>query len=319
MEKYDKLIDFHARYQNTVIALGMFDGLHIGHQKIIYETVHKAREINGVSIVFSFLNHPLSVINPQKIPQRLGDSILRQRILTNLGVDILVEIPFTEDFADTSANDFIDLLHMCFSPQYIVVGENYTFGRRGKGTVSLLYEKSTIYEFRMIVCSPVMCDEIIVSSTRIRNLLQNGNITQANKFLGYPFSILGCVVHGEARGRQLGFPTANISLPHMWNLLPNGVYAVTVVYQRQLYKGVANIGNNPTFEGTERRLEVHIFNFSKEIYGEEIMVSFYIHIRNEQKFSSISSLTIQMKHDQKMSMELLEKFLHLQENISMII
>ena len=171
----------------------------------------------------------------------------------------------------------------------------------------------------MIVCSPVMCDEMIVSSTRIRKLLQNGNITQANEFLGYPFSILGRVVHGEARGRQLGFPTANISLPHMWNLLPNGVYAVTVVYQRQLYKGVANIGNNPTFEGTERRLEVHIFNFSKEIYGEEIMVSFYIHIRNEQKFSSISSLTIQMKHDQKMSMELLEKFLHLQENISMII
>ena len=319
MEKYDKLIDFRELYQNTVVALGMFDGLHIGHQKIIYETVNKACEIKGVSIVFSFINHPRSVITPKKIPQRLGDSILRQRILTNLGVDVLVEIPFTEKFADTSANDFIDLLHTYFSPKYIVVGENYTFGKRGKGSVSLLYEKSTLYGFHTIVCPPVMYDEMIVSSTRIRKLLQDGNINKANECLGYPFSVLGRVVHGEARGRQIGFPTANIDLPRMWNILPNGVYAVTVVYQHHLYKGVANIGNNPTFKGIERRLEVHIFDFSKEIYGEEIIVSFYIHIRNERQFSSINSLTLQIRRDQTTSMKLLKKFLRLQENISMII
>ena len=319
MEKYQKLTDFSSQYSNIVIALGMFDGLHIGHQAIIRTAVAKAQEINGTALVFSFENHPRSVIDSDGAPHRIGSDAMRFRILKNLGVDALVEIPFTSVFAETSADDFIHLLQRYFAPQYIVVGENYTFGRGGKGTPALLQEKAPVYGFALIVYPSVLRDGAPVSSTRIRTLIAQGDLEHVRSYLGYPFTIIGTVIHGQARGRSLGFPTANISLREEYERLPNGVYAVTVLHQGTLYRAVANIGNNPTFDGCDRRLEVHIMDFSGDLYGAEIMVTFYKKIRSEQRFSSVDNLIQQIREDKENAVHMLGESFHLQENISMII
>ena len=319
MEKYKELVDFPSKHPNIVVALGMFDGIHIGHQAIIRTAVEKAQEIKGTALVFSFANHPRSIIAPEHTPRRIASDAMRLRILKNLGVDALVEIPFTSDFAETEPDDFIRLLRRYFSPRYIVVGENYTFGRSGVGTPELLHEASRTYGFRLIVCSSVMRDRAPVSSTRIRALIENGDLHRVNEYLGYPFSINGIVIHGQARGRRLGFPTANLALYEAYERLPNGVYAATVLYQEKVYRAVANIGNNPTFDGCDRRLEVHILDFSGDLYGAEIMVSFYERIRNEQRFSSVDDLIHQIAKDKETVERIFDKSFRLQENISMVI
>ena len=230
-----------------------------------------------------------------------------------------MEIPFTADFAETGAADFIGLLQRYFSPKYVVVGENYTFGRGGHGTPKLLQDSAAACGFQVIVCQPVMRDGAPVSSTRIRALIANGDLSKVNEYLGYPFTINGMVIHGQERGRRLGFPTANLALREEFEHLPNGVYAVTVLYQGHLYRAAANIGNNPTFDGCDRRLEVHIMEFSGELYGEELMISFYKKIRNEQRFSSIDDLIRQIADDKETVEHIFDKSFRLQENISMVI
>ena len=319
MKIYHHLTDFRLKYQNIVLALGMFDGLHIGHQHIIRLAIAKAQEIKGSAFVFSFVNHPRSVIDQGSPPLRIGSEEIRIRILERLGVDVFVEIPFTSKFSETSAVDFIDLLQECFAPKYIVVGENYTFGHDAKGTPELLRQKASIYGFHPLICSSVICDGTPISSTRIRSLISQGDLTLVNKYLGYPFTIIGTVVHGQARGRHLGFPTANISLQEGYEHLPHGVYAVIVSYKNHFYRAVANIGNNPTFNGCDERMEVHIFSFSRDLYGLEITVSFYKKIRDEKRFESVDALAMQIRKDKKAAMKLLKETFHLQENISMVI
>ena len=319
MEKYKELADFTLKYKNIVVALGMFDGLHIGHQAIIRTAVRKAQEIKGTALVFSFANHPRSIITPEYAPRRIASDTMQLRILKKLDVDALVEIPFTSAFAETSADDFIRLLQYHFSPRYIVVGENYTFGRGGKGTPELLHKASKRHGFRLIMCSSVMRDGAPVSSTRIRALIASGELDRVNEYLGYPFSINGIVIHGQARGRNLGFPTANIALYEDYEHLPNGVYVVTVLYREQIYRAVANIGNNPTFDGCDRRLEVHILDFTGNLYGTEIMVSFYKKIRDEQRFPSVDDLICRIAEDKEIAKQIFDKSFRLQENISMII
>ena len=319
MEKYKELADFSSKYPNIVIALGMFDGVHIGHQEIIRTAVAKAQEINGAALVFSFSNHPRSIIAPNAVPHRIASDSIRFCVLKNLGVNALVEIPFTADFAETGAADFIGLLQRYFSPKYVVVGENYTFGRGGHGTPNLLQDSAAACSFQVIVCQSVMRDGAPVSSTRIRSLIANGDLSKVNEYLGYPFTINGTVIHGQERGRRLGFPTANLALREEFEHLPNGVYAVTVLYQGHLYRAAANIGNNTTFDGCDRRLEVHIMEFSGDLYGEELMISFYKKIRNEQRFSSIDDLIRQISVDKGTAVYVLAKTFHLQENVSMVI
>ena len=319
MEKYKELADFSSKYSNIVIALGMFDGIHIGHQEIIRTAVAKAQEINGAALVFSFSNHPRSIIALNAVPHRIASDAIRFCVLKNLGVNALVEIPFTADFAETGAADFIGLLQRHFSPKYVVVGENYTFGRGGHGTPKLLQDSAEKYGFQVLVCQSVMRDGAPVSSTRIRALTANGELSKVNEYLGYPFTINGTVIHGQERGRSLGFPTANLALREEFEHLPNGVYAVMVLYQGHLYRAVANIGNNPTFDGCDRRLEVHIMEFSGDLYGEELMISFYKKIRNEQRFSSIDDLIRQISVDKETAVYVLTKTFHLQENVSMVI
>ena len=319
MKTYHQLVDFASKYKNIVVALGMFDGLHIGHQKIIRTAAEQANRIHGTTFVFSFTNHPRAIVDSLGAPRRISSEQVSRRILRNLGVDVLVEIPFTPAFADTSPEEFIHLLYRYFSPQYVVVGENYTFGRKGVGTPQLLRGIGKRYTIETIVCASVLYDNVPISSTRIRTYIEQGDITHVNELLGYPFTMIGTVIHGQARGRLLGFPTANIALFEFYEILPNGVYAVTVLYHNHIYSAVANIGNNPTFGSCDRRMEVHIMDFDGDLYGKKILVSFHKRVRSERRFDSVDELISQIKSDKECAERALQETFHLQEKISMVI
>ena len=223
--------------------------------------------------------------------------ISKENILTELGVDILVNIPFTKKFAKISPERFLETLQENFAPAYIVVGPNFSFGYRGKGNPRMLVREGHTYGFKAEIAAAVQWQGHTVSSTRIRELLLGGNLDLANEFLGRPFSFGGRVVHGDRRGRLLGFPTANLAIADSRAMLPNGVYAVRVTLQGKGYEGIANIGTNPTFEGCNRRLEVHILDFSGDIYDAALQVQFLKKIRDEQKFPSADHLVRQLHED----------------------
>ncbi len=297
MQVFSKIMDLTQLYPKIVMALGTFDGVHVGHQSIIRQAIALAASIHGISVVFTFSNHPLSVIAPDKAPLQIGDTISKENILAELGVDILVNIPFTRKFAKVLPDQFLTTLQENFAPSYIVVGPNFSFGYRGKGNPRMLLREGPSYGFKAEIASAVQWNGHTVSSTRIRELLMKGDLDLANEFLGRPFSFGGRVVHGDRRGRLLGFPTANLAIADDRAMLPNGVYAVWATLQGKRYEGIANIGTNPTFEGCNRRLEVHILDFSGDIYDAALQVQFLKKIRDEQKFPSAEHLVHQLHED----------------------
>ncbi|SFT36269.1 riboflavin kinase / FMN adenylyltransferase [Selenomonas sp. GACV-9] len=299
MRVFSKLTALSREYKNIVVALGMFDGVHIGHQSIVRRAVELAREIDGTAVVFTFSNHPLAVVAPQALPKQIGNNLLRERRLAELGVDVLVSIPFTKEFASKSPKAFLELLQQLFAPRYVVTGPNYTFGAKGRGTQRQLLREGPAYGFQAEVCQAVLRDGRAVSSTRIRALVDKGELQAVNDFLGYPFTVIGRVIHGDRRGRTLGFPTANLAIPDERVMLPNGVYACDVIHAGRHYAGLANIGDNPTFEGCNRRLEVNIQDFSQDIYDQVIEVRFLGKLREQQKFAGKEELIAQMHRDRE--------------------
>lgn len=299
MEVYTKLADLKRKYPRLVVALGMFDGVHLGHQSIIRRAVALAGKIDGKCLVYTFSNHPLSVLAPDKMPPQIGSNLLRQERLASLGVDLLMSVPFTREFSRVSPEDFLLMLQAHFAPRYVVTGANYTFGERGRGTQRMLKRAGSDYGFTAEICPTVEMEGKAVSSTRIRKLLNEGNLAAANEFLGYPFTIIERVKHGDRRGRQLGFPTANMELGPQRVMLPHGVYAAEAKYADHYYAALANIGSNPTFDGREIRLEVNLQDFNREIYDQLLSVSFFEHIRAEKKFSSAEMLVRQMHRDKE--------------------
>ncbi|TYZ29600.1 riboflavin biosynthesis protein RibF [Selenomonas caprae] len=299
MRVFSKLAALSREYKNIVVALGMFDGVHIGHQSIVRRAVELAREIDGTAVVFTFSNHPLAVVAPQALPKQIGNNLLRERRLAELGVDVLVSIPFTKEFASKSPKAFLELLQQLFAPRYVVTGPNYTFGSKGRGTQRQLLREGPAYGFQAEVCQAVLRDGRAVSSTRIRALVDKGALQEVNDFLGYPFTVVGRVIHGDRRGRTLGFPTANLAIPDERVMLPNGVYACDVIHAGRHYAGLANIGDNPTFEGCNRRLEVNIQDFCQDIYDQVIEVRFLAKLREQQKFAGKEELIAQMHRDRE--------------------
>lgn len=300
MEIYNKLADLKSKYPKLVVALGMFDGVHIGHQSIVQRAVELAKKIGGKSLVFTFSNHPLSVLAPDRMPSQIGNNFLRQARLEALGVDVLMNIPFTRAFSQVSPEDFLLLLQAHFAPRYVVTGANYTFGERGRGTQRLLLRAGKDYGFEAEICPTVLHDGKPISSTRIREFIKAGDLESANAFLGYPMTIIERVQHGDKRGRQLGFPTANIAIGENRAILPKGVYAAVAKYGGESYGALANIGNNPTFEGERAvRLEVNIQDFTKNIYDQMLTVQFLRLLRPEKKFASVEQLVKQMHRDRE--------------------
>ncbi len=293
------------KLRGCVVAVGTFDGVHIGHQALISRAVSLARGADVPCVVFTFQNHPLSVLAPVRVPPFLSSPEERRRVFASLGVDFVIEEPFTKELASLSAEEFLSRLVEALAPRAVVVGENFSFGAGGCGTPEFLAAQGKIMGFRVEKVPLLSHAGETVSSTRIRKLLLTGDVRLAGELLGRLFSIAGIVVHGDERGRMLGFPTANLLPPNGEACPANGAYAVRVVLENGEEKiGVANVGSNPTFGGNERRVEAHLLDFSGDIYDERITVRFVERLRAEKKFPSPELLVGQIRRDEQKAREI---------------
>lgn len=279
------------------VALGSFDGVHRGHTLLIDEIVNLAEENKGKSMVYTFRNHPLSVIDKNKTPRILIDNKTKEEVLEELGVDILCLREFNNELMKLSPEDFIQNLVNEFNVKGIVVGFNYRFGYKNEGDLHLLKDLSKKFNFELYIKKAYTIKDEIVSSTKIRKLVSLGEIKKANEMLGREYVLRGEVVGGRRLGRTIGFPTANLkTLDNM--LIPKmGVYYTNVEVQRKIYKGITSVGNNPTVNGKNTTIETYILNFNEDIYGETIKVYFIDRIRDEKKFSGLEELKIQLEKD----------------------
>lgn len=292
---------------NIAVALGTFDGVHIGHRQIITKAVNLAKAEQGTSVVFTFSNHPLEIIAPKRCPLQITTTEQKAELLAELGVDILLTIPFTREFLHISAEDFIKLLVKNLQPRHIVVGPNYSFGYKSIGTPEMLHDASRQYGFSVHVEEAITEDTSLVSSTRIRQLVRKGQVERAAKLLSRPFSITGKVIHGAKRGRKMGYPTVNIELRPGMLLPTDGVYAVMVKSRSARYHGVANMGTNPTFtNGTTRHLEAYILDFSGNLYDETLTLEFIKFLRPETAFASAEALKQQISEDVRLAKAILQ-------------
>lgn len=306
---FNKLSEAKTALQGleTAVALGTFDGVHIGHQSIINRAMELAKEHKLTSVVYTFSSHPFAVVAPDRVPMQIGDNISKAAILEEMGVAVLVNVPFTEKLCKQSPEDFLLSLQQSLNPRYVVTGPNFSFGYKGKGNPRMLVRDGSNYGFQAEIGEGIQQEGKLVSSTRIRELLEKGDLHTANHYLGRYFSFGGRVIHGDHRGRKLGFPTANLAIGDQRAMLPNGAYAVQVLLQGKRYMGIANIGDNPTFEGCNRRLEVNILDFAQDIYDAALTVQFVAKLREQKKFSGIDALVKQLHADEEKARQLLAK------------
>ena len=291
------LDQLHCQFDNVAMALGTFDGVHLAHQFVIGRAVEWSKIHSGVSMVFTFSNHPLSVIHPQRVPPQLQTLAGKTAQIRKQGVTVLVRIPFTKELLHLPPADFVQLLAKKIRPRHIVVGPNYSFGDKGAGNPAMLTGLCQRYGIDTEICPEIHEQGVMVSSTVIRGLLAAGEVDAAAKLLGRPFELTGRVVHGDHRGRTLGFPTANMQVAPQLLIPGKGVYVVRVKVGARYYNGLCNVGNNPTFVQGPLRVETHILDFNREIYGKPLTVKFIARLRSEKTFASAQDLIAQMNGD----------------------
>ncbi len=300
MKVYQNWEDIGHKYQNVVVALGNFDGVHLGHQHLIGQMVAKAREIDGTPLVFTFYPHPMAVLKPQSVPPMLLSQEAKQEMIASLGVEVLVKTPFTREFSQMSPEQFARfVLRDSLQARWAFVGYNYSFGYKGMGTSQRLKELGRELGFKVHITPSVTVEGNSVSSTFIRHLMREGDVAEARKYLGYCPWVEGDVILGERRGRTLGFPTANLEIDHRLVVPPRGVYSVKVKVDGDQFLGVTNIGTKPTFhgEGTRQSIEVHLLDFYGDLYGKRIKVFFTRRLRGEKRFASVQELVKQIERD----------------------
>lgn len=284
------------------MALGTFDGIHIGHQAIIARTLQQAKNKNCCSAVFTFSNHPLNVIDADRRPPLIITNQEKVKLIAELGVDMLFNVPFTTELLQLTPEKFIEKLVTNMNLQHVTVGANFTYGYRGTGTPALLTAAGAKHGFTVDVVSMIDVEGVIVSSTVIRQLVTDGAVKQAANLLGRSITISGKVSKGDQRGRKLGFPTANLAIVQGLLVPADGVYAVYIYDETGAkFNGVANIGNNPTFTRQTHRIEVHILDFDRILYGKQLKIQFIDRIRGEIVFASVEQLKEQMQADIKFS------------------
>lgn len=300
------------RDPNSVLTVGTFDGVHAGHRAIMDAVVEKARQRDARSVIVTFDPHPRDIINPGEAGIKLLTTLQeRAEILDELGVDRMVVIPFDRDFSLLSSEEFIrDIIYEKIGVSEFVIGYDHHFGRNREGTIETVERLGKELGFDSYVVSEKEVGDQSVSSTIIRNeISEKGNVEQAAELLQRPYRLNGTVVHGDKRGKKIGFPTANIKPGHANKIIPkDGVYAVKVRINGELFDGMMNIGTRPTFDGDKRTLEVNLFEFDRNIYGKEVQVRFYKRIRDEKKFEGKQALVEQLKQDQQQAEEILEAY-----------
>ncbi len=296
--------------KNAVVTSGTFDGVHMGHQKILARLREEADKINGETVLITYWPHPRLVLKPWDHSLLLLSTFPEKANLLELyGVDHLVKIPFTQEFAQMSPEDYVRvILHERVQTKKIIIGYDHRFGKNRSGGLEELHAFAPTFGYEVEEIPRQDIDEIGVSSTKIRRALDIGDVQQANTFLGRNYALTGRVVHGEKIGRSLGFPTANIAVKENYKLIPaDGIYAVRVCHEYNKYHGMLNIGQRPTIGGENKTIEVNIFNFDQDIYESEITIEFVDLIRKEIKFDSLEALKAQLKTDKAAIEERLSK------------
>ncbi len=303
---YYNLEDFEG-VRNPVVTTGTFDGVHIGHQTIIKRLEEIARKENGETVLLTFFPHPRMVLYPNdKSLKLINTQEEKIELLEKYGIDHLIILPFTKEFSRLSSIDYIrNILVKKIGTKKLIIGYNHHFGRNREGSFEHLKEFAPVYGFDVEEIPAQDVDHINVSSTKIRNALLEGDIKTANNYLGHPYSLRGTVVEGKKIGRDLGYPTANIQIQEDYKLIPEvGVYAVDVIYNEERQKGMLSIGFNPTLGNNPLSIEVNIFNFNKDIYGQKLIILFKGRMRDELKFENLAQLKEQLDKDQELAKSL---------------
>ncbi len=307
MRVVDHLKDFE-KPDFAVVTIGTFDGVHIGHQTILKRLVKEAKKNDGHSVLITFWPHPRFILNKDADKLRLLSTFDEKvEMVADLGVDYILKIAFTPEFSNLSADEFVkQILVDSVGTKKLLIGYDHHFGNNREGNIQFLKAHSSKYGFEVNEISKQEIDSIGVSSTKIRNTLESGEIHLANSLLGRNYSISGQVVDGNKKGKSLGFPTANIKVDESYKLLPgDGAYAIKAKTNGATYPGMLNIGFKPTVSGKERTIEAHLFNFDADIYGQEITVEFVKALRKEMKFESLDALKQQLNKDKEAALSIL--------------
>lgn len=285
---------------STAIALGRFDGIHLGHQELISKVISKGEELSLIPAVFTFKNKSSNILKESRLAGSLIDDDRKKEVFRDMGIELLYIIDFNEEIRQMIPEDFVkDVLVDKLNAKVVVVGFNYRFGYKGKGTIETLKKYGEKYGFEVIVIEPVSIEDTVVSSTLIREFLLEGNINKVNKMLGRNYRLKGKVINGKGRGKSLGFATANIEL-NDFHILPKlGVYKTRTCYGNKVYLSITNIGDNPTFNNDKVTIETHIFDFDQNLYDSTIEVIFDEFMREEIKFNSKKELIHQINKDIK--------------------
>jgi riboflavin kinase / FMN adenylyltransferase len=299
---FNEIPENNGLFQNPVVTIGNFDGVHKGHKKIIDKLISSSKEHNGVPVVITFRNHPRTLFHPETLCRMITTVEEKQRFLHKLGINNIIMLSFTREFSNLTADQFYnELLIGKLKVKEIVIGYDHAFGKNREGNIDYLMRLSKTTGVVMTRVEEELCDNEVISSTFLRSEIDNGNMPMVEKLLGRKYSLTGKVIKGDGRGRGLGFPTANIIPDYPDKIIPGiGIYAATVTFKDgSVHPGMLNIGYNPTFNGKKISIEMNIFDFSKDIYDEIVTVEFFTKVRNEIKFSSPESLVNQIKQDEK--------------------
>lgn len=308
-----KDIEHLPQFRKAVITIGTFDGVHLGHQKIIDQLKSEANRIGGETVIITFHPHPRKIVHTGKEVKLITTIDERIELLSAAGIDHLVIVPFTQGFSELQPEDYVEsFLKKRFNPAIVIIGYDHKFGKERKGDYKLLEEYSAEGLFVLREIPQHIINDSTVSSTRVRDYILDCEIEKANSLLGYDFSFEGVVVKGDQRGRTIGFPTANLELTNQEKIVPgNGVYAVSVLLEKNkknnsLLGGMMNIGVRPTIDGTKRSIEVNIFDFNEEIYNQKLRVYVKAFIRPEKKFSGLDELKSAITKDKQSSLQKLK-------------
>ncbi len=287
--------------RSTAVAIGVFDGVHLGHQALFRRTIEEARRRGLDSAVVTFRNHPLTVLSPTFQPRYLMDLETRLQAIASFGIDHTVAINFTREVSRLRAREFVEQLSIRLNMKALVCGQDFALGKNREGDVPTLTGLGGDYGYEVICQDVIRNGELTVSSTAIRNALSEGNVELAMGLMGRPFRVSGPVVVGDKRGRLLGFPTANVEVPRDRALLADGIYATRAIVQNRPLDSITYVGSRPTFDGEKRATEVYIFDFDQDIYGQHVGVDFLAQVRGDMRFSGAQELIDQMNLDVAMA------------------
>ena len=307
MKIFNSIKSFGAA-KPTIVTIGTFDGVHIGHQKILEQITKSARDLNCESLVLTFFPHPRMVLQEGTEMKQLNTLDEKIYLMDNLGIDNLVVHPFDKEFSRLTAEEFVkEVLVDVFKIKKIIIGHDHRFGRNRTANIDDLITFGETYGFEVEQISVKEIDAVSISSTKIRNALLEGNVALAANYLGYNYSLTGIVSKGKQLGRTIGFPTANIKIEESYKLIPlNGVYIAKSIIEGKTIYGMMNIGTRPTVDGTSQTIEIHFFDFNQDIYNQKITISLLKRIRDEQKFESVDALKIQLGMDKTSAQDYFE-------------